>query len=427
MKKASRKVVRAKQQKIAELQSLASLAPFLPQPQKIGIRPADDRQTAREMMEKAKALAAQGKSQDEIARELGMEPDSAPFQVRTGRKQRRDSTSRDPTPKDAPQERSIVVNLSEVTPSPVHWLWPGRIPLGKLTVMDGDPRLGKSLISLDLAARVTTARPMPDGSLSDLTGPGGVLILSSEDQPEDTIVPRLILAGADLARVGFFRAIGMPDGSERMVSIADINRLREALQGQHARLLIIDPLMAFLPSTVNSFRDQDIRSVLGPLIALAAELGVALLVIRHLNKTFMTNALYRGGDSIGIIGTARRGLLVALDPDDPTKKRRILVATKANLAALPSSMAYYTEKTPDGARSALEDARSFLVDALADGPIPANVLFREAGQTGIAVRTLHRAKGQMGVKTRKTGHPGREVKLLKVVNEKTRFLSEEED
>ena len=103
-------------------------------------------------------------------------------------------------PADEPS-RAVVVKLADVTPEPVRWLWPGRIPLGKLSILDGDPGLGKSLITLDLAARVSAGRPMPDGTLPDLDGPAGVVLLTAEDDPADTIRPRLDAAGADCSRI----------------------------------------------------------------------------------------------------------------------------------------------------------------------------------------------------------------------------------
>src|SRR3990172_3145876 len=90
----------------------------------------------------------------------------------------------------------ILLCLADVVPKPVRWLWPGHIPLGKLTIIDGDPGLGKSLMTLDLAARTSTGSPMPDGSRGDVQGPAGVVLLTAEDDPEDTIRPRLHAAGA---------------------------------------------------------------------------------------------------------------------------------------------------------------------------------------------------------------------------------------
>lgn len=218
-----------------------------------------------------------------------------------------------------------LTRISDVKTQPIKWLWRGRIPLGKVTVFDGDPGLGKSLLSADLAARVSCNRPMPDGSKSDLAGPAGVVLLSAEDDPSDTIRPRLEVVGADLERIVLLQGVKEND-EERMPSLADIALLKQAIATADAKLVVIDPLMAYLLGDVNSYKDQDIRRALAPLAALAAELNVAIVVIRHLNKSSSSNPLYRGGGSIGIIGAARSGLLVAKDPED--EDRRILAITK---------------------------------------------------------------------------------------------------
>lgn len=202
---------------------------------------------------------------------------------------------------------AILTRLSDVVPQPVRWLWRGRIPFGKVTILDGDPGLGKSLVSLDVAARVSTARTMPDGTTGDLIEPAGVVLLSAEDDSADTIRPRLEAAGADVSRIVHLRAVREADGTMQPVTLTSLTELQTAINEVNAKLVIVDPLMAFLPAKVDSHRDQDIRRSLAPLVALAAETGVAVLVIRHLNKTSSTgNPLYRGGGSIGIIGAGEK-------------------------------------------------------------------------------------------------------------------------
>ncbi len=322
--------------------------------------------------------------------------------------------------------RAILVRLADVSPKPVRWLWLGRIPLGKVTVLDGDPGLAKSLLSLDLAARVSTGRSMPDGATGDLDGPHGVVILSAEDDAEDTIRPRLDAAGADCRRVVLLAGVKGAQG-ERAPTIADLEALEQVIQQTDAAIAIVDPLMAYIPDERNAHRDQDIRRALAPLATLAARTTAAILVIRHLNKSSSGNPLYRGGGSIGIIGAARSGLLVASDPDDPDKGRRILVVTKSNLAAMPPALAYHVEapdqtplivwegqtahsadallavRLPDDERSALDEAAAFLIDALAETDLPASEVKAAARQAGIAERTLERARHRAGVLARRHG------------------------
>ena len=260
--------------------------------------------------------------------------------------------------------RPVGKLLSEVEPEQVEWLWPGRLPLGKLAVLDGDPGLGKSALTLDLAARVSAGLELPDGSRC---GPAGVVLLSAEDGLEDTIRPRLDAAGADTERIVALSMIGVGTRAERLVSLTqDLDAIEAAIRRVGAALVVIDPLMAFLTGKTDSHKDQDIRRALAPLAALAERTGAAVLIVRHLNKSAGGNALYRGGGSIGIIGAARAGLVVAPDPEDP--ERRILAANKHNLSGAAPSLVFRVEAAPNGAarvawgqpQGGLGDARSFV-------------------------------------------------------------------
>ena len=223
----------------------------------------------------------------------------------------------------------VGVLLSTVSPEKVEWFWQGRIPRGKLTVVDGDPGTGKSTLTLDLTARASRGMAMPTGNGE--REPVGVVILSGEDGLADTIVPRLLAAGADLDRILALTEVPILSGggSRPPVLPDDLDLIRQAIGRVQASLVVIDPLMAFLTSDTNSHRDQDIRRVLFQVAALAEETGVAVVVVRHLNKSNTGPALYRGGGSIGIIGAARSGLLVAVDPDD--EERRVLPLPRATL------------------------------------------------------------------------------------------------
>ena len=210
-----------------------------------------------------------------------------------------------------------------------------------LTILDGDPSLGKSLLTLDLASRVTKGKAMPDEPPSLVRPVRGVVVLSAEDDPSRTIRPRLDAAGADLDRVALV-AVRERDGTTRepLISAADLTAVEEAVEALDAALLIIDPLVAYLPDAVNANRDHDVRRSLGLLRALAERTGVAIVAVRHLRKASAENALYRAGGSIGIIGAARAGLLVAADPDDPSRQRRVLAATKSNLGPEPPGLLF---------------------------------------------------------------------------------------
>jgi RecA-family ATPase len=235
------------------------------------------------------------------------------------------------------QDGPAVVALADVAPAAVRWLWRGRVPLGKLTVLDGDPGVGKSTLLLDLAARVSRGTALPDCERSDLEGPATVVLLTSEDGLADTVRPRLAAAGADLGRV--VAMTGVRDGQE-VVLPREWPEVARVVARARARLLVVDPLMAYLERGVNAYRDQDARRALAPLALLADKVGVAIVVVRHLTKSGGANALYRGGGSIGIIGTARSGLLAAADPEDPAGERRVLAVTKGNLAGTVPALGY---------------------------------------------------------------------------------------
>ena len=321
-------------------------------------------------------------------------------------------------------DSSVGILLSTVSPEEVDWFWEGRIPLGKLTVIDGDPGTGKSTLTLDLAARASRGGPMPDGS--GYRAPVGVVILSGEDGLADTIVPRLTSAGADLTRIVALTECPDGEGEETHPPVlpGDLGVIRQAIARVEAKLLIIDPLMAYLGADTNSHRDQDIRRVLFRVAALAEETGVAVVVVRHLNKSGGGPALYRGGGSIGIIGAARSGLLVAIDPDD--EDRRVFASTKSNLGPRPESLSFHLEAGEgeaahvvwDGTsahdanallaapatgeeRTASDEAQEFLLAVLAEGPVASTQIVAEARGAGLSERTLRRAKGALGIESRK--------------------------
>jgi hypothetical protein len=237
-----------------------------------------------------------------------------------------------------------LVLVADVDRELVRWLWPGRIPRGKVTVLDGDPGTGKSTLTLTIAAKVTTGSPFPDGARPER---GDVILLSAEDDIGDTIRPRLEAAGADLARCWVLpdvhpevepgKELKEPPPPRPPELPADLPLLENLVKSKVAALVIIDPIAAFLSGAVDMHRDQDVRRALAPMVYMAARTGTAVVIVRHMNKGQGT-ALYRGSGSIGIVGAARSGLLVAPDPDDDS--RRILASSKSNLAKEPDALAY---------------------------------------------------------------------------------------
>lgn len=245
-----------------------------------------------------------------------------------------------PAPNGTAPHDAFYVDAREVKPERVEWLWKSRLALGKMSMLDGDPGLGKSTVSLDIAARVSSGAPFP--MEDDGREPAGVIILSAEDGVADTIVPRLAAAGANLDLIRILLAYPDEHGLPTPLTIPSaIPYIGEHIRATESRLLVIDPLMAYFESGTNANTDQDVRAVLKPLAEMLERTRCSCLMLRHLNKSDSKNAVYRGGGSIGIIGAARFGSLVSKDPDDP--HRRIMAPTKSNLSIEAPSLAYHLE------------------------------------------------------------------------------------
>ena len=296
--------------------------------------------------------------------------------------------------------------LSEVEPERVEWLWPRRIPKGKITVLDGDPDNGKSVLTTDMAARVTAGLDLPDGAPTEAAG------------ANHTIRPRFDAAAGDPTRaclLGDEEPFAIPD---------DIPHLERAVRQVGATLVVIDPIMAFFSDDVNSNRDQDVRRALTPLKQMAERTGAAVVLVRHLNKTPGGNPLYRGGGRIGIIGAARSGMIVGRHPDND--ELRVLAGQKNNLSLAPESLAYRIETADNGAarivyegvseatagqllrapadeeeKSALTETKEFLLSELKGRSMLMKAVERNAREAGISPRTLKRTKQALGVKSLK--------------------------
>lgn len=330
----------------------------------------------------------------------------------------------------SPSVSVMLTPASEVGIERPAWLWADRTPLGAVTALVGQPGLGKSTQAVEVAACASRGH-LP----GDLHGkPVAVVIATAEDSPSTTIVPRLIAAGADLTRIHFVQV--RRDGISGTILLPDdIPAIRAKLQEVGARLLIVDPLVAHLPGSVNSWRDQDVRRALAPLARLADDLCAAVVVIVHLNKRDSADVLSRVSGSVGIVAAARSVLLAALDPAYPDGPTRVLAHVKSNLGPLAPTLRYRIEgwsidgpegkvqtssvvwmgEAPDVRASELlasqtpeergerEEAATWLREALAAGPRPAKEVLREARRNGFSEATLLRAKRGLGVRSVKVG------------------------
>jgi hypothetical protein len=238
-------------------------------------------------------------------------------------------------------ETAGVKLASEFEIRPVRWLWAGRIPLGKITMHDGDPGRGKSLTYVSIAGQVTRGKPLL-GETPVEQKAHGVVICCAEDDWEDTIAPRLMAAGADLDLVatvllerdgrGHVKSLTIPD---------DLHRVRFAVRRVNAALVVVDPIMAYLGERTNSNNDSSVRQALAPLKEFAEELGVAVLLVRHLNKNGDLKAEYRGGGSIGFTAQARSALVSEFHPTQDGVL--VLAQLKSSLAAKSPSLTYRIE------------------------------------------------------------------------------------
>lgn len=319
-----------------------------------------------------------------------------------------------------------VVWMDKVKIEKVKWLWKGRIPFGKLTLLDGDPGVGKSTVTVEIAARLSCGEPITPDRGSARCEPMRTLFITSEDDAGDTIKPRLEAAGANHAMVACLSYVPDATNHERPISLPeDIPLLERTIVEHRIRLVVIDPLMAHLNGSVDSHKDQHIRAALTPLAQLAQRTGVAFVIVRHLNKSQGGSAVYRGGGSIGIAGAARSVLLLAKDPQD--ENYRILAVSKCNLSKLPPSRRFQLQaESPDGPahvkwcgfsdysanqllepqtdRSpALQVATVFLKTQLADGPKRSDEILKAADAAGISERTVARARKTLGVNRHRNG------------------------
>jgi len=321
-------------------------------------------------------------------------------------------------------ERPRFVAACDVQVRPVRWLWKDYFPLAKPSTIEGDPGLAKSTVAIDIGARVTAGRPMPDGSPCER---GSVVFVGYEDDASDTIVPRLRAAGGDDTRFYLLLSVYGPEGPRPIEIPGDVGHLAEVVQQVKARLLIIDPLSAALSGDVKSGIDHHVRRALAPIRDLAEANNTAVIFIRHWNKSVaVDNLLYRGNGSIGIVGAARAGFAVAKDPEDSST--RLLIPIKSNLApegsVRPIRYRVVTDEQHQTAAiewlgavkpeeldalrhlgeavdtSAVGEAVAHLRELLADGPVLAKEAERYLKDAGCKSSTIKRATKRAGVRKR---------------------------
>lgn len=330
-----------------------------------------------------------------------------------------------------------IVCLDSIMPTQLEWLWPGMLPHGKISIIAGNPGLGKSQVTLDIAARISTGMPWPTGDACKL---GKVLLVCCEDDPADTIVPRLDAAGANRSNIALIRSVITQENNtqkNRALSLQDdVDKISDHLKYRpDTRLIIIDPVSAYMGKT-DSHNNADVRAVLDPLATLAQKYRVSILLVTHLNKG-TGPAISRTMGSMGFVAVARAAYAITKDDRDSTGMHRLFLPIKANLGPDALGLGYsiqpatngashvvwdpnvisgadlesLLEQAPPGEASRLAEAIEWLKAKLSGGPVPSKNLLKDAKQDGVAEKTLRRAKDVLRAEASKNGSGGWDWKL----------------
>jgi len=326
-----------------------------------------------------------------------------------------------------PDPQAMLLCMADVESRSIAWLWPGRIPLGRITLLVGRPGEGKSFLTTDMAARITTGMPWPDGSECPQ---GSVLLICAEDDPCDTIRPRLDAHGADVSKVDILHMVrrGTADGKimDSAFTLADVVALESALAAKRDyKLIVVDPIGSYLGGMVDANQDNKVRSVLAPVAKLADQYGVAVLVVAHRRKSSGGSADELAMGSRAFTGIARAVWHLTRDPQD--KSRRLLLPGKNNLSHEGSGLAFVIEGSParltweegavdmsaddalaaenegpegkPGPKPVLgEQATDWLKELLSDSqPRPVKAIREAATDAGLNWRTVQAASRKLGV------------------------------
>ena len=298
-----------------------------------------------------------------------------------------------------------IIRMSDVELTPVEWLWKPYLPFGKLSVLQGNPGEGKTYFAMHLAAACTNGKLLPNMERME---PFNVIYQTAEDGLGDTVKPRLIEAGADLDRVLVI------DDSEVQLTLSD-ERIERAIIENNARLVIIDPIQAYLGADVDMNRANEVRPIFMRLGQVAQRTGCAILLIGHLNKAAGMQSLQRGLGSIDIAAAVRSVLFIGKLKHDPTM--RILTHEKSSLAPPGASLAFSLgdeggfrwvgeyDITADEMLSGIEpqretktqQAKDLICALLAGGKqVLSEDIDKAALERGIPGRTVRDAKRELG-------------------------------
>lgn len=306
-----------------------------------------------------------------------------------------------------------IINMEDVEVREVNWLWYPYIPYGKITIVQGDPGEGKTTFILQLASLLTKGEALPCENEIKHKQPINVIYQNAEDGLEDTIKPRLLEAGADCKRVLVI------DESIDGLCMTD-ERLVRAIKENKAKMVILDPIQAYLGADVDMHRANEIRPVLKQLGNIAEEYGCAVILIGHMNKSSGSKTTYRGLGSIDFQATARSVLVVGRIKDDTDL--RVIAHDKSSLAPEGKSIAFRMDRENgftwegiydisveelllgESRGQKTKDAKAFLSEALSEGQLSCNDITEAAKKRGIKKKTLWNAKKEMNIDSVKVGN-----------------------
>ena len=314
-----------------------------------------------------------------------------------------------------------LINMEQVEVKKIDWLLYPFIPFGKVTIVQGDPGEGKTTMVLQIIAKLTKGEAvLPSGSdepaleakTVDLE-PVNVIHQTAEDGLGDTIKPRLLSAGADCSRVMVI------DDNDQALTMMDA-RLEEAIIKTKARLVVLDPIQAFLGAAVDMHRANEIRPLMKRVAVLAEKYHCAIILIGHMNKNSNGKSSYRGLGSIDFQAAARSVLIVGRIKDEP--EIRVVCHVKSSLAPEGKSIAFRLDKdtgfewigeydisaddllSGDNRGKKIHAAKEFLQEVLASGSVAQTKVAEEAESRGIKKKTLWNAKKELEINSVKIGN-----------------------
>lgn len=314
----------------------------------------------------------------------------------------------------SPEHEGLFDMMSNVTPRDVAFLWEPYFVRGAVNLLEGDPNVGKTYLLCAIAAAISSGTPLPAQAKPI---PQGVLFMSAEDDPETTLVKRLMRMGADLSRISFMtKFLRMEDEVVELIE--------RHVDERKVGVVIIDPLLAYMRGGIDMNKANETRPFMARLAELAKERDVTIIALRHLNKADKDKAIFRGLGSVDITAAARSAVMIGLHPQDD--QTRVLVHIKHNLSERGSSLLYdlsggdkakglvptltwrgetdltaedlaHKANPPGRPDTIISDARGFVSRILAGGPQPVKKVQDQATRIGISETTLRRALRELGV------------------------------